>query len=723
MKRKPPIALFTPPLLQLNTPYPATAVLKGYLQNAGYEVYHADLGIELIHCIFSKQGLTSVFSEANLSKCDEHTSKIYKFRHSYIQCIDPVIRFLENPETAAATRIINRNWLPEGKSFESLEDTEFDYGPLGITDFAKHLSTLFLTDLANFIRKTIDPGFEFIRYASKISTHLPSFDPALKILDQTPNLIQRELIRIFENHIQKAKPEVVGFTIPFPGNLMGGLWCAKHLKANHPKIVSIMGGGYPTTELRQLSDKRIFDFIDYIVLDEGEQSLVKILKTIENPQTDEKPSNCFQLIQDEIVFHPLVVTDTDIPPGKISPDFSGLPFDKYLSLIEFSNPMHRLWSDGRWNKLTLARGCYWANCAFCDTSLSYIRDYRPVDACVMVDQMEEIIRQTGNHSFHFTDEAAPPALLREISIEILKRKLHVIWWTNIRFEKSFTRDLCRLMSMAGCIAVSGGIETASDRLLKKMKKGVNIEQAANVCHHFTQTGIMVHAYLMYGFPGQTGRETIDALEVVRQFFELGILQSGFWHRFALTIHSPVYSNPDSFGITLNDKPLHPFANNEWKYTEKEARHHEHFDDGLRTAQYNYMKGVGFEQALNTWFRQSPPKTSHPPTLVKQFIKPVEFIKPTKHQKVLWPLYDVEYRDGKKSALIIHKPSGVIELLCPEHFGLSFFNLLKQHENEGIYCFSLEEFEKAFLTEYEGTAFMYWETPWMLNLQHTGLIIV
>jgi hypothetical protein len=59
--------------------------------------------------------------------------------------------------------------------------------------------------------------------------------------------------------------------------------------------------------------------------------------------------------------------------------------------------------------------------------------------------MEEIMEQTGQNGFHFVDEAAPPALMRALALEIIKRKLTVSWWTNIRFEKSFTRDLCYLL--------------------------------------------------------------------------------------------------------------------------------------------------------------------------------------------------------------------------------------------------------------------------------------
>jgi radical SAM superfamily enzyme YgiQ (UPF0313 family) len=131
----------------------------------------------------------------------------------------------------------------------------------------------------------------------------------------------------------------------------------------------------------------------------------------------------------------------------------------------------------------------------------------------------------------------------------------LLWWTNIRFEKTFSYDLAKLLKASGCIAVAGGLEVASDRLLAMMKKGVTVSQVARVADAFTQAGIMVHAYLMYGFPTQTAQETIDSLEMVRQLFLNEALQSGFWHRFAMTSHSPVGLNPAQFMVQRTGSPF------------------------------------------------------------------------------------------------------------------------------------------------------------------------
>jgi hypothetical protein len=81
-----------------------------------------------------------------------------------------------------------------------------------------------------------------------------------------------------------------------------------------------------------------------------------------------------------------------------NPDYSDLLLDKYISVIEIVNPMHRMWSDGRWNKLTMAHGCYW-EMYFCDISLDYIKIYEPVAANLLCDRMEEMMEQTGENGF------------------------------------------------------------------------------------------------------------------------------------------------------------------------------------------------------------------------------------------------------------------------------------------------------------------------------------
>jgi hypothetical protein len=616
------ILLFTPPFTQLNTPYPATAYLKGFLDTKGYSSFHADLGIEVILDLFSKKGLQEVFAfaEENETIETENAYRIFANRKNYLNTIDKVILFLQGKNSALARKINSRYYLPEAKRFSQLDDLEWAFGTMGIQDKAKHLSTMYLEDISDFIVEFVDPNFGFSRYAEKLSNSANSFDELNEQLAHPETFIDRLTLSRLEKYIEQHSPTCIGFSVPFPGNLYSALRCGKYIKQTHPNIQVFMGGGFPNTELRELRDKRIFEYIDFILLDDGERPIENLLEFCKGNTSIEQAifKRTYCLINGELKY-------VDNDPQKDysfaevgTPNYQDLHIDNYLSIVEMANPMHSLWSDGYWNKLTMAHGCYWKKCTFCDISLDYIQIYEPITAKLLVDRMEEIIQQTGKTGFHFVDEAAPPSLMKNLALEIIKRELDVTWWTNIRFEKSFTNDLCALLQRSGCIAVSGGIEVASNRLLKLINKGITVEQVSNVTNHFTRNGIMVHAYLMYGYPTQSIQETIDSLEMVRQFFEMGIIQSGFWHRFALTAHSPIGFEPEKYGIELIDQSVE-FAKNEIPYSEKNAPNHGMFQQGLRKAVYNFMHDVGFDFPLQDWFEFEIPETTITPNFVENSI--------------------------------------------------------------------------------------------------------
>ncbi|MEZ4985876.1 MAG: radical SAM protein [Saprospiraceae bacterium] len=507
---------------------------------------------------------------------------------------------------------------------------------MGIHDRARHLATLYLEDLGDLITEALDPHFGFSRYAERLGSTATHFGPLVEALDAPPSLVAQLLVDILAERMAATQAEIVCISVPFPGNLLGALKCGQYLKQHHPHVPVVMGGGYANTELRRLSDERVFDYLDYICLDDGEAPLQCLLEYLsEEGRTHQHLKRTYARVGG-VVCYLNANTTLDVPQRETgTPDYSDLRLHDYLSVIEVVNPMHRLWSDGRWNKLTLAHGCYWGKCTFCDVTLDYIQRYEPLTAALLCDRIETIIAQTGQTGFHFVDEAAPPALMRDLAIEIIRRRLTVTWWTNIRFEKSFTADLCQLLKASGCIAVSGGLEVASDRLLAFMKKGVTVAQVAKVAANFTDAGIMVHAYLMYGFPTQTAQETIDSLEMVRQLFEQGVVQSGFWHRFAMTAHSPVGVDPAAYNVQEIGPEFGGFADNDRWHDDPTGADHDAFAAGLRKSLFNYMHGVGFDYRLADWFDFPTPRT----TISKRFIaKSVETQEDSTHRPsslVVW----------------------------------------------------------------------------------------
>lgn len=611
MKQK--VLLLTPPFTQLNTPYPATAYLKGFLGTKGYATYQADLGIEVILEIFSQEGLSQLFDrlERGDVALSDNAYRIYALRETYISTIGPVIRFLQHKNPTLAHSICDGTYLPEGSRFAVLEDLDWAFGTMGLQDKARHLATLYLEDLADLIKEAIDPHFGFSRYAERLGRTASHFDDMELSLKQEDSIVSSLLTEKLAGYLRDYAPDLVCLSVPFPGNLFGALKCGQYIKAHHPEIKVVLGGGYANTELRRVGDERLFDYIDFLSLDDGEAPLLFLLEHLAGTRPLPELKRMFTR-QHGVVCYCNGAKELDIPQRETgTPDYRDLKLHDYLSVIEIVNPMHRLWSDGRWNKLTLAHGCYWGKCSFCDVSLDYIKRYEPVTAALICDRIEEIIAQTQQTGFHFVDEAAPPALMRDLALEILRRKLTVTWWTNIRFEKRFSADLCRLLKASGCIAISGGLEVASDRLLALMKKGVTVAQVAQVAENFTRAGIMVHAYLMYGFPTQSAQETIDSLEMVRQLFEEGVVQSGFWHQFAMTAHSPVGLAPADYQVTAIGPTFGGFADNDLFHEDEVGCTHELFSEGLRKSLFNYMHGVGFEFPLQEWFDFEIPSSSVP----------------------------------------------------------------------------------------------------------------
>ncbi len=613
------VLLITPPMVQINAPYPATPCLAGFLEPQGHDVRQADAALMLALRLFSRQGVISI---RKALKARSRPASVRHFLHhsrAIADTIEPVIQFLQGHSPSLEIRILSRKFLPEGPRFAPLQNAATNRSAtansLSKRDFATHLASLYLDDLADAIRDGLDSRFELARYGEKLAASAPSFEGIAAALRRKPTLVDALIETLAHDLIDQHHPQLVGFTLPFPGNVYGALRMAQAMKCAVPGIPIVMGGGYVNTELRSLSDPRIFDYTDYLTLDDGELPLLRIIDHLEGRAATSDLVRTFIRPKRRVQYISSPQKSIIHTPKSTIPRFSPLPLKNYISMIESPNPMHRIWSCGHWNKLMLAHGCYWHRCAFCDTQLDYIQRYSPTSVSLLIQQIVTVITQTGRTGFHFIDEAMPPALLRALCTELIKRKLRITWWGNIRFDKAFTSELAKLMAKAGCIAVTGGLEAATNRLLSLLDKGFTLDQAAKVTHDFAEAGILVHAYLMYGCPSQTEQDTVDSLEFVRQLFEAGCIQSAYWHRFALTIHSPIFKNPNHYGIQIPRRPKPTFACNEIPFTDSIPCDHDFLGRGLRKALYNYMNHVGLDFALQEWFDIPVPA----PTLPTDFV--------------------------------------------------------------------------------------------------------
>ena len=508
------VLLLTPPLLQTNTPYPATMHLTGFLESKGFDVHQRDLSIKVVRDILLEYG-------------DETTEEL--------------LEFLGGPAPLEAKR----------EASEAIDE------------------------LAIWIRDNVDPEFGFSRYAEAKCRVVDDFGKLVKLVNRR-GVMDKPLQRHLKAAMDEVKPTVVGVTCPFPGTLVGAFKIAKYVRKHYPKVKLLLGGGYVNTELRAMTDKRPYRYFDEFQLDEGYGNLLDV----------EKRCRC-RMEGENSTLH-LISTPTPKIPAFVKPSYRGIDWDEYFDVVETDNFVTNLWNSGKWVKLVMARGCYWHKCAFCDVVLPYIGCFKMPDPVEIVDAMEEFagksssarvcgdlsISESGEsvkrRKFHFVDEAMPPSVIKGMCEEILRRKLKVEWWGNIRFDAAFTPKLAKLMAKAGCIAVTGGLECANDRLLKLMNKGITLAGAEKVLRAFKAAKIFVHAYLMYDFPTETKAEQREAEKYVKGLAKKGLIQSCFWHRFALTVHSPIAREPEKFGIIVRQNES-KFARNELEFRRKDFR--------------------------------------------------------------------------------------------------------------------------------------------------------
>lgn len=632
---RPRVLLLVPPLTQLNTPYPSTAYLTGFLRSQGVACAQPDLGLEMVLRLFSRTGLQVVFDTVRRAgpSLPAEARAMLRAEQAYLANVDRVVAFLQGRTPKLAQALLAPGMLPRGPRFRGR--TRFRQS-VPVPDRAKQWATFFVEDLADLIQAVVSPHFGLSRYAEHLARSVSSFDGLRKALDEPPSISDRFMLEVLHAHLDRAKPELVGLSVPFPGNLYAAFRIAQAIKQQRPDITVALGGGYVNTELRRIRDPRVFDYVDFITLDDGERPLLSLVEHLAGERPRETLCRTFYRDGGRVRF----ANDPSARNFSMDevgcPTYDGLMLDRYLTILDSTNPMHRLWSEGHWNKLTVAHGCYWKQCTFCDVGLDYIGRYEVTPTDRLIGQIEQLIAETGRGDFHFVDEAAPPAALKALALALLERDIKIRWWGNIRFEEAFTPDLCRLLAASGCIAVTAGLEAASDRLLDKMKKGITVDQTALVAAAFREAGILVHAYLMYGFPSETIQETVDSLERVRQLFAADLVQSAFWHRFTATAHSPVGLHPKANGIRILGPAFRGFAENDLIHEDRKAQTPDWLGEGPRRSMLNFLEGRGLMMDVRDWFDHPVPHPRVAPTWVRTVLaQRVVTDDATRERRLVW----------------------------------------------------------------------------------------
>lgn len=644
------VIVIQPPLVQLNSPYPSGAYLKSFFNKNGHNAVWHDLSVQLVHSIFSKNGLKKLFelSKENAMKIASTAEKNGEFATAknlrryifqsdlWIEWIEFIMSTLCGKQNPSAHELCHRfilsPYTPRGNRMENYIEN-LDREPT-IND-TRNIASLALEDLADYISVAFDKSFSLVRYAESIAVNETSFSQIEEKLN-SPILttFYTEVLEaaFSKTSITENEKTLVCISVPFAGTFTSALFTAKYLRKKYgEKIFICFGGGFINTELREFNDSSFFKYADAISYDRGYGSYKNFFDVFPDGKiSEEKQIYKMRLFTKEKVIEPLQSSleyekFENEQTSLIVPDYSETDFSIYPRVADDENPMQRLWSDGAWMKAYLAHGCYWHKCAFCDVSLDYVASYRLVQIENLFHGLKSQSEKNGIHGIHFVDEAMPPAAMLKFSKLNLKHSASFSFWGNVRFEKIYSRDIAEFLSFGGLIGVSGGIEIATGTGLDSISKGTDLDSIVSACCAFKEAGILIHAYMIYGYFGETEQDTINSMETLRQLYAAGLLDSCFWHKFVLTRHSRIYSEWKE-GLHKNLNPFAPknsgvFAKNglHFKDEEKSAK----FGNGLYAALQSWMHGENLNVPVEKWFEFKVPRPNVPKDLISKSIEKYE----------------------------------------------------------------------------------------------------
>ena len=698
------VLIIQPPLVQLNAPYPAGAYLKSFFSelkgrcprwNLG-EIRWVDGCNLLFHRIFCREGLRRIFSgtegqallqAARWEKAGRRNEAFNVRRYlsqqdGWTGWIDGIVAILLGGQRELRHEFVASPAVPRG---QRMENFLADLGRLPSVDDAVILASLALADLADYIGAFFDPSFELVRYGASLATSHRGFsavEEGMKapVLQDFYGPVVSQLLASHGNLAQNQRL-LLCVSCPFPGTLAAALFTCRRFKAAlGDKVFVALGGGYVNTELRQVREAALGNYLDALSYDRGYGSYWDFFRRLEELQAlsgrfpaEIKSRSLYKMrffgaeedgpgagrvesasgrgnpaagpqegaSPASWVFGPVAGTGSlqesdlrkeaarleDEFTTSVFPDYGDIDFRRYPRLADSANPMHRLWSDGAWLKAYLAHGCYWHQCAFCDTSLDYVCAYRKVDVGSLYGSLSRQARKAGVFGVHLVDEAAPPVALRDFALENLRSDRPLVFWGNIRYEKVFGRDLADLLSHGGLRAVSGGIEIACGAGLDAVNKGTDVHSIVSACAAFKEAGILTHAYMIYGYWLETPQILIDSMEILRQLFAAGLLDSAFWHKFVLTRHSRIFQewrrglHPELKPLGLDADESGVFASNDMGFEgeEKSAG----YGGPLNEALSAWMQGGGLDVPVGKWFPVPMPRPSVAPDAVEAAIAEYE----------------------------------------------------------------------------------------------------
>jgi len=503
--------LISPPHWYPFEPHQGLAALQAHLRREGFSSKILDLNLMTLDSFLTRETLEKLLEEA-----ENRT-------------------FRKVPPEAGRKRFFQKIAVLADRIFNQVENAKqilrdcryYDYGLRSEALKVLYLSMQIVTACYYPTRYTLN-GF-------RIPLNLCNPEDLLRFTEsEAINPFLHYMTDVLKHTLSQIRPKVIGISITGAAQVAGGATAARIVKSMDPSIHIVIGGSY----FSRLGDQvlrfpHLFQVVDSIILFEGENALSELIHALCNGNPLRRvPQLIWKNGPDSRIEAQFVLATPDVKRLP-APDFDGMALPLYLA-PEIILP------------ISASRGCYWRRCSFCDHGYGYQGGYREKSASQVCEEMTRLHRLTGSSRFDFVDEALKPSLIRRISEILLENRCAFKWMGLARIDRRFDPETFRLMQEAGCRQLSFGVESHDERILRLMKKGTTPSLNLRVLSDSKRAGIWTHIMLFFGFPGEdpvSAEATFSLIQNQAEAFnDAGVAA------FVLGRHSPIFRNPERFGI-------------------------------------------------------------------------------------------------------------------------------------------------------------------------------
>lgn len=512
------VALVQPPSCDPTAPYLAVPMLTGFLRREGISVLPVDANIEAYDALLSPGPLEDARDrvEARLAALSRRPSLRHEERLAYASLTAALADAHAAPLGIARAKAVLRD---EARFFDPAQ-----YGRAVATiDAALRALSAAYHPL----------HLDFTAYRTPFGL----LDPSELAGDLDEDPFARWVHDVLAPRLREARPDVIGLSVCFPGQLQPAYAFAARLRRELPGVHLTVGGPGVTQMLVRLTGQRLARALgpfDTAVLYEGERTLTELARSLDEKRPLREVPNL--VVRDKLLGARAKgghgMEDMKALPA---PDFDGLPLDLYLSprLVLPYDP---------------TRGCYWGKCTFCHYGLAEVgtAKYRERHVGAVVEHLRALSSRHGTRHFYFSQDSVAPKTAVKLAEAIAAAGLDVRWATDLKPERYLTKERARALRAGGAVACALGVESASPRVLELIDKGAPIDVVSDVIDNLHDAGIAPEAMCFTDFPTET---TDEALATLRFLRERRDRVSGYIvGEFGLTHGALVAQDPARYGI-------------------------------------------------------------------------------------------------------------------------------------------------------------------------------